>query len=165
MARGDIKVEIVGDLALQTKLLWLRKNSQRRIMRRAVRRGLKPIRAAAKRMVPVRWGTLKRAIQSSVTATAYGRVLISGRVPAGEKGKVPPGGGKVWKLSGGEWAYTKKAKKMGDRLYLGYAFFQEFGTRYIAANPFMRPALQEARAKALSEMRDEVRNQLNALPR
>lgn len=150
MARGDIRVEVVGDLALQTKLLWLRKNSQRRIMRKAVKRGLKPIRAAARRMAPVRWGTLKKAVQSVVSKTARGRVLVSGRVPPGESGKVPPGGGKVWTMNG--------------KTYLGYGFFQEFGTKYIAPNPFMRPALAEARTKALSEVRDEVRNQLKALP-
>lgn len=124
-------VNIFGDVQIIQNLERLRTSGQRNILRKAIKAGLKPIAALAKRKVHRRQGLLRKAIKFAVTKMVSGKVYVDPAV-------VGPDG-------------EKPAK---------YAHLVEFGTRHAKAFPFMRPAMDECRTVALLEIQDAAKKAL-----
>lgn len=91
-------------------------------LREAIKTGAEIVAEDAKGRVPVRTGRLKASIKTRIPKKG-----LTAKVEADY-----PAGGKVRKTR------TKK-QKAGSREY--YAFAVEYGTRKMAAQPFMAPAL------------------------
>jgi len=133
-------VELIGDKKLRRKLQQLAGGAQRRIVRPAVSKALTPINRAAKRRCPVETGLLKRSIGKKVKAYKWSGTVWGGVGPrVGYKKQMPDG----------SWRNPTK-----------YAHLVELGTVGLAARPFLRPALDTNRQKAMGILATEIRRRL-----
>ena len=123
MARGasiSDNAALTGDIGLIIALNHMKAASARRIMRPAVRAALTPVLKSAKKNVKTDSKKLKKAIKKKV-------------------GKARAGG------VNGMIYVSKTQDSPGDRPSL-YGIFQEFGTKHMAPNPFMRKAMSDNKA-------------------
>ena len=183
-------INVFGDVQLIEGLTRLQNKLQRKVVKDAIRRGLVPIRAKARRNAPRGdSGLLKKAIKSQVTRMLSGKVFVDPGVVAVD--------GKVVKFrtknltkkeaARQRFEYLNKERAAGKRIIrpAKYAHLVEFGTRYgakgqmttnngpkkirkrahaaTAAHPFMRPALEASRNEVLNIMRQEIQKALNEL--
>lgn len=183
-------INVFGDVQLIEGLTRLQNKLQRKVVKDAIRRGLVPIRAKARRNAPRGdSGLLKKAIKSQVTRMLSGKVFVDPSVVAVD--------GKVVKFrtknltkkeaARQRFEYLNKERAAGKRIIrpAKYAHLVEFGTRYgakgqmttnngpkkirrrahaaTAAHPFMRPALEASRTEVLNIMRQEIQKALNEL--
>lgn len=105
-----LRVKVTGLDAIERKLARLSQLAQKRVMEDALRAGGEVIAEEARRLVPVRTGHLRDTIEVVTDSTKGGGVKAA-RVLVGP---------------------DQNAGFYGD--------FVEFGTRRMAARPFMRPA-------------------------
>ncbi len=130
--RSDIMpsrdLTLTGDRRLAKKFDNLAGAVQNRIVRRPLSAALTPINRAAKRKAPKLRGFLKKSI--------------------GKKVKMYPGGvwGGVGPRTGSEFTYIDENGK--KHVPANYAHLPEFGTIHAAAQPYLRPALDEQRTTA-----------------
>lgn len=137
------EVLLQGHKKLQRKLARLAAAAQRRIVRPAVRKALSPINKAAKRNCPTETKLLRKSIGSKVKVYRYSGVVWGGVGPrTGFKRQVTVGGRSEWRNP------TK------------YAHLVEYGTRHSPAQPFLRPALDVERPRALGILASEVKARL-----
>lgn len=183
-------INVFGDVQLIDGLTRLQNKLQRKVVKDAIRRGLVPIRAKARRNAPRGdSGLLKKAIKSKVTRMLSGKVFVDPGVVSVD--------GKVVKFrtknltkkeaTRQRFEYLNKERAAGKRIIrpAKYAHLVEFGTRYgakgqmttnngpkkirrrahaaTAAHPFMRPALEASRNEVLNIMRQEIQKALNEL--
>lgn len=184
-------INVFGDVQLIDGLTRLQNKLQRKVVKDAIRRGLVPIRAKARRNAPRGdRGLLKKAIKSQVTRMLSGKVFVDPSVVAVD--------GKVVKFrtknltkkeaTRQRFEYLNKERAAGKRIIqpAKYAHLVEFGTRYgakgqvttnksgpkkirrrahaaTAAHPFMRPALEASRNEVLNIMRQEIQKALDEL--
>lgn len=183
-------INVFGDVQLIDGLTRLQNKLQRKVVKDAIRRGLVPIRAKARRNAPRGdSGLLKKAIKSQVTRMLSGKVFVDPGVVSVD--------GKVVKFrtknltkkeaARQRFEYLNKERAAGKRIIrpAKYAHLVEFGTRYgakgqvttnngpkkirsrahaaTAAHPFMRPALEASRNEVLNIMRQEIQKALNEL--
>ncbi len=183
-------INVFGDVQLIEGLTRLQNKLQRKVVKDAIRRGLVPIRAKARRNAPRGdSGLLKKAIKSKVTRMLSGKVFVDPGVVSVD--------GKVVKFrtknltkkeaARQRFEYLNKERAAGKRIIrpAKYAHLVEFGTRYgakgqvttnngpkkirrrahaaTAAHPFMRPALEASRNEVLNIMRQEIQKALNEL--
>ena len=183
-------INVFGDVELIEGLTRLQNKLQRKVVKDAIRRGLVPIRAKARRNAPRGdSGLLKKAIKSKVTRMLSGKVFVDPGVVSVD--------GKVVKFrtknltkkeaTRQRFEYLNKERAAGKRIIrpAKYAHLVEFGTRYgakgqmttnngpkkirkrahaaTAAHPFMRPALEASRNEVLNIMRQEIQKALNEL--
>lgn len=183
-------VNVFGDVQLIEGLTRLQNKLQRKVVKDAIRRGLVPIRAKARRNAPRGdSGLLKKAIKSKVTRMLSGKVFVDPGVVSVD--------GKVVKFrtknltkkeaTRQRFEYLNKERAAGKRIIrpAKYAHLVEFGTRYgakgqmttnngpkkirrrahaaTAAHPFMRPALEASRNEVLNIMRQEIQKALDEL--
>lgn len=183
-------INVFGDVQLIDGLTRLQNKLQRKVVKDAIRRGLVPIRAKARRNAPRGdSGLLKKAIKSQVTRMLSGKVFVDPGVVAVD--------GKVVKFrtknltkkeaARQRFEYLNKERAAGKRIIrpAKYAHLVEFGTRYgakgqmttnngpkkirrrahaaTAAHPFMRPALEASRNEVLNIMRQEIQKALDEL--
>ena len=127
-------VELIGDKKLRRTLQQLAGGAQRRIVRPAVSKALTPINRAAKRRCPVETGLLKRSIGKKVKAYRYSGVIW---------GAVGPRVGYKKQMPDGSWRNPTK-----------YAHLAE------DAKPYLRPALDTNRQKAMGILATEIRRRL-----
>lgn len=159
-------INVFGDVQVIRNIERLRTAMQRKILRKAIAKGLKPIADQAKRNAPEKIGLLKRSIKSKVTRMVSGKIYVDPKV-IGVKST----------STGGRWAKVSiKAEKGADKGYravrkaivsqnpdanikkpANYAHLVEFGTRHAQAHPFMRPAMEAGRKSALSEIEKEAK--------
>ena len=138
MAMRDIMLS--GHQQLQRRLARLSGATQRRIVRRPLASGLSVISKAAKQRVPVRYGFLKKSIGTRVR-------LYRGGVWGGVGPRV-----------GQAYVYYDRE---GRRHVPGnYAHLVEYGTRGATAHPFLRPALDANRARALGVLAAGIKKNL-----
>jgi len=130
-------INVFGDVEVIRNLGRLKTSIERKVLRKAIAKGLKPIAAAAKRKAAVRSGLLKRSIKSKVTRMVSGKIFVDPKVTGVVDGKL-----------------SKPAK---------YAHLIEFGTRKAKAQPFMRPAMNEGRTRALAIIEQTAREELKKL--
>ncbi|MCP4617177.1 MAG: hypothetical protein GY844_12190 [Bradyrhizobium sp.] len=134
MANG---VLLEGHGRLLRKLRRLPQTVQRRVMRPAVSKALTPVNRDAKRRAPRATGLLKKSI--------------------GKKVKVYRHSGTVWGAVGVRRGYKAR---MPDGRYRDpdkYAHLVELGTQHSPAQPFLRPAMDANRERALAILADTVR--------
>lgn len=65
------------------------------------------------------------------------------------------------KSKGGDEGYIQVMVGPSKKAY--YGIFQEFGTRYQKANPFMRPAFEATKDQVLDVFVQDLKQELNAL--
>ena len=128
---------LIGDRKLAKKFERLASQAVRnRVVRRPMSGALTPINRAAKANVPVRRGFLKKAI--------------------GKKVKTYPGGvwGGVGPRTGGQFEHVDERGRR--HVPANYSHLVEFGTEHSRAEPFLRPALDQNKQKALTILRTGV---------
>lgn len=130
-----VKVEGLADL--QKRLLSLSEDMQGKIARAASAAGAVIIKNAAIRKAPMDTGNLKKNI-------------IVKRLPKGEADYTSQ---HIVTVRKGK--KTKKQREAGlkDAFYAG---FVEFGTVKMPAKPFLRPAYDENKEKAVQAMKDRL---------
>jgi len=131
------EVLLQGHKKLLRKLQRLPDAVQRRILRPAVNKALTPINRDAKRRAPKETGLLRRSI--------------------GKKVKVYKRTGVVWGAVGIRKGYKTQLPDGSWRNPEMYAALVERGTRTTRAQPFLRPAMDANRERALSILADAVR--------
>jgi len=159
-------INIFGDVQIIQGLERLKTTGQRKIVRRAIAAGIKPIAAAAKANAPKKKGHLAAAIKSKVTKMVSGKVYVDpnyviAKTQDGESFKVKMYGQSKLK-SKGKQAFLNYAKRNNMELIrpAKYAHLVEFGTKNAAPHPFMRPALQQGRSSALAAIEQGARQGL-----
>ena len=129
---GDVSCEITGLDELEKMLKELAPKAAKTALRRAVREGMKIFQAAAEEKAPRDTGALADNINIKTKA----------------------GGGDGDDTSGSIEAVAGPGKKQF------YGLFQEYGTRFQKAQPFMTPAYEENKDAVLetfvSDLRDEI---------
>lgn len=162
----DKWINLFGDVQVIRNIGRLKTAGQRKIMRAAIAKGLKPIVKLAKAAAPKDTGLLRLSIRSKVTKMVSGKVYVDPKVFAVKA-----------ESTGNKWARVKiKAEKGADKGYravraavmaqnpdakirkpANYAHLVEFGTKHAQAKPFMRPAMAAGRASALKEIENSAR--------
>ncbi len=120
-----IRVEIKGSKELKNALKKIPKNATRRSLAKAAKAGAEPILRSAKRKAPVDTGRLRDSLRSTFAyqSSRAVRVQVASNL----------------KPEGGSWH--------------SYDYYQEFGTSFHPAQPFMRPAVDEQHANAVEQTR------------
>lgn len=132
-----ISMKLEGLAGLQAQLEELKAATAARALRRAARIAFQPVFKAALSLVPVDTGLLRDGIKLVTQRGGDGDVVV----------KV---GLKV--------AAVKGAKKLGRETLSPHWrwHFVELGTRFQAAQPFLRPALEANSQGVLDVLRDEL---------
>lgn len=117
-----IDMDIRGAKEMERLLKILGPNTARKVAAKALRAGAKPIVQEAKRLVPEASGDLKKSIIAKMEKDRYS---------AGDERVI----------------FVGFAKPTSRRAHL-----TEFGTVHHAAQPFLRPALDNTAMEALDEM-------------
>lgn len=132
------RIMVTGDKALDRKLKRLAKRVYPRVMRPAIRVGLTPIRAKIKSMANFgidSIGILRASLSPKMSRKgASGRVWVDPSMNTEHQGR--------------------------PRVPRFYAHLVEFGTRFMAAQPFMRPGFDSARPAAMNRIRSVVARML-----
>lgn len=137
---ADPLAKVVMSPNLLANLRAVSPNIKRSIMRPAFRKGAAVVARAAKKKVPVRFGYLKKSIKYAASRSG-----TNARVYVQNKAFEEPR------------AHTRT----GTVRPANYAHLVEFGTRDAAPHPFMRPALSENRAVAMSVLTLEAKRQFD----
>ena len=122
---GFIDISLIGDKVLQRKLKRLPIATQKKIVRKALREGGRPVLAAAQQNVPVRSGRTKASLKLRARKAKRGSFGVDVRTGTRAELGIPE----------------------NDPSY--YPFSVEYGHGNVAAQPFMRPAMDDNRDKAL----------------
>ncbi len=136
MGKRAIKIKITGDDHLYKQFKQLNKLTQPRVLENAARAGALPIHNTATRMVPKVSGDLSRSlhIEKIDEHTDYVEVGIG------------------------------SDKDYAARIEFGFMDYDSLGRYYNqAAQPYLRPALADEENKAVDEIGDALRIQLDYL--
>jgi HK97 gp10 family phage protein len=117
-----VDIEIKGLDEIEKRLKQLPQKVAKKVVRKAVREGAKPILKAAQSKVPVKTGALKKSLKVRAM-----------------KAKLAKGGAGVHVGVSDQWF-------KGDLFYGGMV---EFGTKNMPAKPFIRPAYDEKKNEAV----------------
>ena len=123
---------VTGFKEMEKVLKELPPTLARKQLRQAVRAGATAVRRNVKSAAPTGAGT---------EHPTYGRLKDNIRITLNRRSRAPVH----------YWVHT-------DRAFWG--MFIEFGTRYIAAKPWFRPAFEQAQAAAISRIADRLRKGL-----
>ena len=133
MAKGDIKLD--GFAELDKALGKLSNSLERGVLRRVARKALEPMLDQAQQLAPVDDGDLRDSIVMASSS-------LTKRAKQQER-KEPTRGVKV---------FVGTASRNGVP--------REFGTVRSAAQPFMRPAWDSTKGKALQTVKDELAGEI-----
>lgn len=125
---GGVSLDIHGDRELIDALSKLAVGMRTKVLRAAMRKGMDLVTAAVRAAAPVRTGRLRNSIE-----TANGKTNSK------------------WKV--------RVLTRPRSGLYKGdayYAAFVEFGTKKMAARPYMTPAFDANKARAVAVAREEI---------
>jgi HK97 gp10 family phage protein len=154
------EINVEGLDELRQALQQLPAKLQGKAMQATLAKAAKPIVAAARQLAPVKTGTLRRAIYSfrdrQSTPTREGR-LIS--VRRGKKAQKSNRDAYYWKFI--EFGHGPIKSKSGKSL--GNVEDGFFGTevKAVPPRPFLRPAFEANKLKALDIVRTELQGQIN----
>ena len=141
-SRSGLTVK-VDDRELVAALLRLEKVAKKRIATKVIRRASAPIRADAKRRVPVRTGDLKRSIR---TYTKFRRYSISGAVES----RLPYA--HLVELGTKPHYQTRKLKHEKKKRAVKHP-----GAK---PKPFLRPAFDSKKDEATTNARETLRSEI-----
>lgn len=141
---------ITGDKALKRKLMALEDKVQERVMRGALGQALKPVQIAAKAKVVSK--RIRRLIGKKAGIARRGRLKgeAYGLVRVRSASKLKATRGMTIRLGGKDVDFGA----VGTLL--------EYGTKHMRPRPFMRPALNEQRSAALSILRRDAWQRMQA---
>jgi HK97 gp10 family phage protein len=122
-------MQVIEDKQLVKNIEALEKSVTRKIMRPSVAAGLRPIRAEARRLVPVRTGAMKKSIGIKAWCKKSRSV------------------GKVYIRHNVELAAAIEGKKYSPD---AVAHIVEFGSKTAAPHPFMYPAKENKKAQSMA---------------
>jgi HK97 gp10 family phage protein len=142
----EVTVQIVGLKGVEEALSQAGPKLAKRAMRKALEAGGKVFVARAKERAPIlkkqtphrKPGDLRDAIMQDIKLS-----------PKQEFGRARVG--------------LKHDKEKGNQSPGVYGLFVEFGTRHMAAQPYMRPAYDEAKDTAESVFTEEIRKGVDSL--
>lgn len=150
----------MGARDLDKALSSLKKAAAKSVARKALKAAAEPMRAAAEADAPRRFGTLKASVQISgrakradAGAAAFGAALRAGM--SKEDARIAAR------------AANSAAKSQSVTLFMGVnsntgqGVLQEFGTDHHPAQPFMRPAWDGNKEKALQIIMDVLRAEID----
>jgi|GEM_PF-6622355 len=143
---AGVRFEVKGLKELAKRANRLDAALRRKVYNRAMKEGGQVIKAKANSLVPVKTGTTKRSlvVRSSTKASKglYG-IKITVRGPA---------------LASQRVAHRKgnKSKEYHPDAVERYYRFQELGTKYHRAKPFLKPALESAAPAALEAVKEAL---------
>jgi HK97 gp10 family phage protein len=148
--------EMQGLKELEASLAELGKATARNVMTRALIKSAEPIKQAAISYAPRDQGNLAESITVSVkTAARSGKKAFSEAMKKGAS-----------RAEAGAAARTAnkgaKGKDSFSQIFIGptrdgyYGMFNEFGTKKMAAQPFMRPAFDAGANQALATIKDNL---------
>lgn len=149
-----MKVRVEGLRELSDRLEKLDKKVAGQVVRKAAITGARLIRDEAKNRVPVDTGVLKQNI-------------VIKRFRTRGKGNVRYGIGLV--SSKAVYSNTKTNRKkgrVGKSYYQDKAFYGhmvEFGTRKMKARPFLRPAFESQKEKAVDVVKNTLKQEIDKL--
>jgi HK97 gp10 family phage protein len=127
-----VDISILGEKALQRKLKRLAGPAQRKIVMKALREGGRPVLAAAKARVPVATGRLRKSLRLRKRRTSGSFFGMEVRTGTREELGISPDSKGYYPMS------------------------VEFGHAGVAARPFLRPAMDGQRSKALRIIGREI---------
>jgi HK97 gp10 family phage protein len=156
------EIKIQGLSELQAALRTLPDKLQRKAVRSALAKAAKPIVAAARQLAPVKSGRMRRAIYSyrdRASTKTYESRLIS--VKRGKRYQKSDRDAYYWKFVEFGRAAIESEKTLGNE-QSGF-----FGKRVKAVppRPFMRPAFEQNKYKALQIVKDELAQAVATLAR
>jgi HK97 gp10 family phage protein len=147
MAGEITTVDVKGLKELDQFLMNLPEQIQRKALTQATAAGARVIRDAAKGRIPVRSdppGPMRAS--SSKKSTKY-------RLPGYLRAALG-----VWRIKKGSTATVTYG--VGARGYAFYGKFLEFGTRFITARPFLRPALDSSHLWAIEAVASVLKQKI-----
>jgi len=140
MGNSMVKMEVVGDEALQAAMLGLGRSSQARVARPAIREASTPIVRQMRQNAPKKQGDRTGQLRKSI-----GRRMVTYK-----------NSGTVIAVIGPRRNFTTN-DKFGNKVDpSNYAHLVEFGTYRSTAKPFMRPAWEENKSKARRTLRNRM---------
>lgn len=146
----------MGARDLDKALSNLTKAAAKGVARRALKAAAEPMRAAAEADAPERSGKLKAAVQ------------VSGRAKGANAGAEAFGAALRAGMSRSDARIAARAANsgsvtlfMGVESKVGQGVLQEFGTDHHPAQPFMRPAWDGNKEKALQIIMDVLRAEID----
>jgi HK97 gp10 family phage protein len=149
---ASVTVKVEGLQQLGEAMRELTEKMNKSIMRSAVRASTKPILTAARSKVSVDTGALKESIQI--------RRSRRDSHPGYEQWIVG-----VFKISGGRYANTKanvRSGRVGKEFFIDppthYGTFIEYGTVKMSPKPYLRPAFDEQKYKAVEIMKEKIKD-------
>jgi len=139
---SSVTVKVEGLRELGERMKGLSEAMNNRIARAATAAGAAVIRDSAKQKVAVDTGNLKKNI-------------IVKRLPKGES---PLTSEHIVTVRQGKLTKKQKAAGLGDAFY---GRFIEYGTAKMPARPFIRPAFDENKEKAVQAIKDRISKRLD----
>ena len=127
--KGGVDISLIGDKELIRRFNALPAKAEKKVFRQAARKVAKMILVSAKQKCPVRTGALKESLKVKAMKRSRNRIGIL--IGSGSDEPV---------LSGDTF----------------YSAFVELGTKKTAAKSFLRPALEQNRARGMEMLREEI---------
>jgi HK97 gp10 family phage protein len=161
-----VKFKVEGFKELNAALSELKKGTARNVVVRTLRRIAEPMRAEAQRLAPVDTGRLSQSIAVSprivneVGNVAFAQAIKQGldkkaAVSAMRKARRSESGGSAVQL------YIGPSKGPKGQNPLRYASLVEFGTVKTRAQPYMRPAWDAGKTRALESAKQILAEEIN----
>jgi HK97 gp10 family phage protein len=144
-----MEVKVQGLKELDMKLAELTRQLQTRALRQAVNAGAQIVKKAARAKVPIDTGLLRREIIAarSRRQSTFGRETFNILIRQKTKKYADTRANRRSRRVG------KSYKVQGDAFYWR---FVEFGTKHMAARPFLRPALANNQQAAINAIREKL---------
>lgn len=128
---NNVRFELVGAKELDKALAQLPRATSRTVLRKTLTKAAEPVLTMAQYLVPVDQGDLKRSLKIGTSLSSRQRKI------AGRSGEV--------------MVYVGASHPMG-----AHAHLVEFGTAKTPAQPFLRPAWDRQKGKALRIFQAEI---------
>jgi len=166
-----VTLKVEGFKELETALKELPKATARNCIRRALVQAAAPIVASAKANAPARPGSgrLREAIfltkprftKGDAGKAAYAEALRSGKSKGEAREALLSANVAAAAEGGGDDITSGVAKIAIDYTKAHYAHFVEFGTVKASAKPFMRPAWEQGKLKALESIKSVLKDEID----
>jgi HK97 gp10 family phage protein len=167
MAEVKFSFEVKGLKELEEALKELPKATGRACIRRALMKAAEPMIRTARAMAPQRaigGGRLKRSIVATKVKFSSGQAGKAAFAAAMKAGKS--------RQEAGEAAHEANAEAGGSDITSGiltwgplrsayYGMFQEFGTRNHPPKPFMRPAFDQHKVSAVTDIKEVLKEEID----
>lgn len=137
-------------------------STRRGILNRVLRKAAAPVVSSAKQMAPKDTGELRESISTQIVRSNAGKSAFAAAMRGGAS-----------RAEAGAAARTANAEARGQgasavvriRARAPHAFFNEFGTTKMAAQPFLGPALRQNKGRVVSIIAHDLKTEIAATAR